>query len=149
MDSFREKPSKKHVIWTRETRDGARTKRFDDEHFEKWARHYNFDFEISKRVDHDRGEKPRQQFRCVFAWGDTGGERFEFGDEEWELGSQETPRTFVEIDEEGIARVKGWHDEAVFDIEELRHEGPKLLLRTTGGERKRIDGRTLAAEPEP
>jgi len=139
--SFREKPSESHIIWTRETRNGATTKRFDDEHFEKWAEHCGFDFDTTTRVDHDRAGEPRMQYRCVFKWGQVSDETIEFDDEEWSLGDQKTPRTFVEIDFEGMARVKGWEFETVLNVREVRHEGPELLIRTVDGEQKRLDGR--------
>jgi hypothetical protein len=65
-DSFRAKPSESHIIWTRETRSGAGKKRFDHDHFRKWATHCGFDFETVTRVDHDRSPDPRPQHRCVF-----------------------------------------------------------------------------------
>lgn len=148
MGGFRDKPSKSHIIWTRRTRKGATNRRFDYEHFEQWAEHHSFDFDTRKRVDHDRAEEPRMQFRCVFAWGQMNEQSFEVGDEEWELAGQKTPRTFIEIDQEGIARVKGWSHETVYNIQELRHDGPALLLKTTDGETKKIDGRKLTESPE-
>ena len=144
---FRDKPSNSHIIWTRETRDSVQKKRFDESHFEKWANHCGFDFEISKRVDHARAEKPREQYRCVFKWGQTSSESIEFGDEEWELGNQKTPRTFVEIDAEGMARVKGWQFETVLDIAEMRHKGPELLIKTADGSKKRVNGRRFVTKP--
>jgi hypothetical protein len=148
MTGFRGRPSKKHIIWTRETRDSVTKKRFDDERFEKWANHYNFDFETSKRVDHDRAEGPRMQYRCVFAWGQMEGKRFEFGDEEWDLGSQKTPRTFIEVDGEGYARIKDWGNEDVYNVRTMKYRGPNLLVRTSGGEEIRLEGKKLKTEPE-
>lgn len=145
--SFRSKPSKTHIIWTRESRNENAKKRFDEAHFEKWAGHYGFDFENETRVDHDRGDEPREQYRCVFTWETVDGETLELGDEEWTLGQQKTPRTFVEIDAMGIARVRGWTSEAVLNVVQMRHDGPVLLVETAGEERKRIDGRELATHP--
>ena len=144
---FRDKPSKSHIIWTRQTRDGATKKRFDENHFKKWASQCGFDFETTKRVDHQRAEEPRKQYRCVFKWGQTGGEAIEFSDEEWELGHQRTPRTFVEIDSKGVARVKGWQFETVLDITEMRHKGPELLIKTSDGSKKRLNGRKFVKQP--
>lgn len=88
------------------------------------------------------------QFRCVFAWGQMDGESFTFGDQEWELASQKTPRTFVEIDEAGYARIKDWQTESVHNVVELRYDGPKLKLKTAADETRVIDGRKLASKPE-
>ena len=145
--SFRGKPTKSHIIWSRQTRDGATKKQFDHGHFEKWATHCGFDFEQATRVDHDRGDEPRTQYRCVFKWGRIDGETIELGDEEWSLGSQRTPRTFIELDSEGLARVKGWEFETVMDITEMRHKGPELLIKTAGGDKKRLNGRKFMKHP--
>jgi hypothetical protein len=143
---YRDRPSKAHIIWTRETRDGAGTKRFDGERFEKWADHCGFDFETTRRTDHDRADESRRQFQCIFAWGTSNSERIELGDEEWELASQETPQTFIEIDEEGVARLKGWNSETLCDIREMRFEESTLRIRTQSGDTKRVDGEFLSTE---
>ena len=83
----------------------------------------------------------------MFRWGQTSSKSIEFGDEEWELGNQKTPRTFVEIDAEGMARVKGWQFETVLDIAEMRHKGPELLIKTADGSKKRLNGRRLVEKP--
>lgn len=145
---YRDRPSKKHVIWTRRTRDGVTKKRFDNEHFEKWASHYDFDFETARRTDHERADESRVQFRCVFSWGETESQSFEFGEEEWELAGQETPRTFVEIDEEGVARIKGWNSEMLCTITEMQFDGPTLRIKTSNDETKRVDGRELSQKPD-
>ena len=80
--SFRGKPSNSHIIWTRETRDGATKRRFDHDHFRKWADHCGFDFETATRVDHDRADEPRTQYRCVFTWETMAEETIEFGGED-------------------------------------------------------------------
>lgn len=145
---FRGKPSPAHIVWTSGGgRDSAGKTRFDHQHFEKWASHCGFDFENDTRVDHDRADEPRMQYRCVFAWGQTKGETIEMGDEEWSLGAQKTPRTFIEIDEEAQARVKGWSFETVFDVVELRHKGPELLIATRPGDKKRLNGRRFVEDP--
>lgn len=145
--SFRGKPSRAHIVWTRQTRDGATTKQFDHDRFEKWANHCGFDFERETRVDHDRAGEPRTQYRCVFRWGQSGGETAELGDEEWSFGNQKTPRTFIELDERGLARVKGWSFETVLDVAEMRHKGPELLIETASGDRKRLNGRKFVEVP--
>jgi len=145
--AFRGKPSKTHIIWTRETRDGAGNKRFDHDHFRKWADHCGFDFETTTRVDHERGDGPRQQYRCVFRWGQSDTETIEMGDREWSMGSQRTPRTFVEIDEAGMARIQGWNFDAVLDVVMMRHKGPELLVETAAGDKKRINARRFVQHP--
>lgn len=145
--SFRGKPSKTHIIWTRTTRDGAESRRFDESHFQKWATHCGFDFETATRVDHDRSETPRTQHRVVFRWGTIESETIELGDEEWSLGSQKTPRTFIEIDDTGSARVKGWEFETVVGIREMRHKGPELLINTENNGSKRLNGRKYVEHP--
>jgi hypothetical protein len=145
---FRSKPSPAHIVWTSGGgRESAGKIRFDHEHFEKWASHCGFEFETDSRVDHDRAEEPRNQYRCVFAWGETAGETIEMGDEQWSLGTQTTPRTFIEIDEKAEARVKGWSFETLFDVVEMRHKGPELLIRTASGDRKRLNGRKFLTDP--
>ncbi|MHB9286169.1 hypothetical protein ACKVMT_03915 [Halobacteriales archaeon Cl-PHB] len=147
MVSFRGKPSETHIIWTRETRDGAGNKRFDHNHFRKWAEHCGFDFETTTRVDHERAEEARQQYRCVFRWGKTDTETIEMGDEAWAMGSQRTPRTFVEIDEAGVARIQGWTFDVVLDVVMLRHKGPELFLESVDGEKKRLNARQFVQSP--
>ncbi|WP_436935390.1 hypothetical protein [Halovenus marina] len=144
---FRGKPSKSHIIWTRSTRSGATRKRFDDEHFEKWATHCGFDFERTKHVDHDRGGEPRAQCRCVFSWGKLSDETIEVDGESWDFGDQTVPRTFIEIDEKGLARVKGWKFETIYDIRMMRHKGPELLIETANEGRKRLNGRKFVTGP--
>lgn len=146
--NFRGKPSDSHIIWSRETRNGVARKRFDSDRLEQWAGHFGFDLEREKRVDHDRGADKRTQYQCVFAWTSTGGESIEFGDEEWELGNQRTPRTFIEIDDEGIARVKSWDDEFIVDIKTMAHKGPVLLVQTSDGDTLKIDGEQFATRPD-
>jgi len=145
---FRSKPSPSHIIWTRGAGgDTGGTKRFDDAHLEKWARHCGFDFEREQRVDHDRADEPREQCRVVFTWGATDGETISLDGEEWSMGTQQTPRTFVEIDSEGLARVKGWTFESVLDVREMRHKGPELLIVTADGDKKRLNARKFVEDP--
>jgi hypothetical protein len=144
---YRDRPSETHIIWTRRTRNGATKKRFDTDRFERWAAHYGFDAEQMRRTDHERSEESRLQMRCVFAWGERDAESFEFGDEEWEIASQETPQTFVEIDEKGLARLEGWETETLCDIREMQFDGPVLHITTADGESLRVDGQDLADAP--
>lgn len=145
---YRDRPSEAHIIWTRKIRNGATKKRFDTDRLETWAAHYGFDVEQTRRTDHERSDKSRLQMRCVFARGQRSAESFEFGDDEWEIASQETPRTFVEIDEAGVARLEGWETETLCDVREMQFEGPVLHITTTDGESLRVDGRNLSAVPE-
>lgn len=146
---FRGKPTPTHIIWVRgQSRKNVKEKkRFDHDHFRKWAKHLGLDFETATRVDHDRGEEPRKQYRCVFKWGKMESETIELGDEEWSMGKQKTPRTFIEIDEAAWARVKGWTFEEYFDVIEMKHKGPELLIRTADGEKKRLNGRKFVKHP--
>lgn len=145
--SFRGKPSKAHIVWTRETRKGTCRKRFDHDHFKRWATRYGFDFETETRVDHDRSDDPRTQYRCVFSWGNMSGDTIEFDDQEWSLGEQRTPRTFIEVDASAGVRIKGWEFESVLEVVEMRHDGPDLLIETADGEKKRVDGRKFVTHP--
>lgn len=143
---FRSKPSPSHIIWVRgDSADGK--KRFDTRQFEKWATHCGFDFEQETRVDHDRADEPRQQHRVVFRWGTSDAETIELGDEEWSMGAQKTPRTFIEVDEAGVARIKGWTFETTMDLVQLRHKGPDLLVESADGEKKRLNARKFVTDP--
>jgi len=143
--NFRGKPSDAHIIWSRETRDGAKRKQFDTDLFEQWATHHGYDIEHETRVDHERGMEKRPQYQCVFAWTSTAGEQIELGDEEWELGDQKTPATFIEIDSKAVARVKRWDEESIVDIDAMRHEGERLLVRTAEGDAFVLDPDELSS----
>lgn len=145
---FRSKPTPAHIIWVRGGgRGSGGKKRFDDAHFEKWASHCGFDFERETMVDHERADEPRTQHRVVFTWGTSDEETISLGDEEWSMGSQRTPRTFIEVDEAGLARVKGWSFERVIDVVEMRHKGPELLIEDASGEKKRLNARKFVGDP--
>lgn len=145
---FRSKPTPTHIIWVRGgARESGGKKRFDDRHFEKWANHVGLDFERETLVDHERADEPRMQHRVVFTWGQTDPETISLGEDEWSLGTQKTPRTFIEVDEAGLARIKGWSFETVLDVVDMRHKGPELLIETAEGEKKRLNGRKFVADP--
>ena len=144
---FGSKPSEAHVIW-RSGRNNDGTKKFDFEYLELWAAHFGVDFEQWTRVDHDRGDEPREQFACVFRWSKSGGQELSVGDEEWTMGSQRKPRTFLEIDEEGTVRLRGWDTEATIDIEELVPKKTVVKLKTGDGTVKQLDVRKLSKRPE-
>jgi hypothetical protein len=145
IGSFRGRPSKKHLLWIQETRDGTTTKRFDDGRFRKWVRHCGFDFERAMRTDRERAKESRAQFRCVFRWGRMEGEHVELGEESWDLGNQRTPLAFIELDEKGMARVKAGSTEEIFDLVKLRYDGQALLLETTDERKMKLDGRKLSS----
>lgn len=132
------------MLWTRRTDSGKPMKRFDDTHFKRWVTHCGFDFDTRKRIDHDRADSSRTQYRCVFRWGQTQQKQVEIADKEVTLGSQKTPVTFIEIDEEGLARVKVGDTEEIYNIVEMRHDGPALLIKTASGEKKKLDGKKLS-----
>ncbi|KAA9397916.1 hypothetical protein Har1130_06450 [Haloarcula sp. CBA1130] len=144
---FGSKPSEAHVIW-RSGRDSGGKKKFDFEYLELWAAHFGVDFEQWTRVDHDRGDEPREQFACVFRWSQSGGQELSVGDEEWTMGSQRKPRTFLEIDEEGMVRLRGWTSETTLDVEELVLKKTVLTLKTADSTVKKLDVRKLSKRPE-
>lgn len=144
IGSFRGRPSKAHVLWTRRTDSGKPMKRFDDTRFKRWVNHCGFDFDSRMRIDHDRADESRTQYRCVFKWGKTKAKRVEIADKEVELGSQKAPVAFIEIDEEGLARVKAGSVEEIYDVVEMRYDGPALLIKTASGQKKKLDGQKLS-----
>lgn len=149
VGTFGQKPSNAHVIWTNRVEKGAGKKRFDFEYLELWAAHFGIDYENRARVDHERSEDPRRQHLVVFEWARAKNETVEMGDSSWELGGNETPRTFVEIDEAGFARLKSWESEAVLDLRELWIDGPVLKMKTANSGNKTLDTRKLLASNEP
>jgi len=144
--TFRGKPSDGHVIWRRK---GGADKRFDEDRLREWCAHRSIDFETARRVDHERSERPREQYRIVFAWSEAEGESFGLGDDEWQIETGKTPRTFLEIDSEGEARLKSWSSERVIDIEELLLDGDAILFDAVAFDgRKRLDTGRLRPRPE-
>jgi hypothetical protein len=144
--TFGGKPSDAHVIWRGS---GGSVKRFDEELLRRWSSTHALDFESDRRVDHDRGSDPRTQYQVVFAWGDGASESFSVGDDEWEIRTQETPRTFFEVDSEGVARVRGWDSQALLDVHELRVDGSSLVVEAAELDgTKRLDARKLRSEPD-
>lgn len=144
--TFGGKPSDAHVIWRGS---GGSVKRFDEDLLRRWADRYAADFESDRRVDHERGSDPRVQYSVVFAWAEGASESFSVGDDEWDIQTQETPRTFLEVDSEGLARVSGWDTEAVLDVYELRVDGPSLVVEAVElSGTKRLDARKLRSEPD-
>jgi len=131
------------MLWT-SSGNSSTTKRFDDQLFKRWVGHHGFDFDKQMRIDHDRADESRTQFRCVFKWGRRKGKRVEIDGKEVELGSQKTPKNFIEIDSQGHARVKAGSVEEVYNIVEMRYDGPALLIKTAGGEKKKLDGQKLS-----
>jgi hypothetical protein len=43
---------------------------------------------------------------------------------------------FIELDKEGLARVKIGDVEEIYNIVEMRHDGAALLIKTAGGEKE-------------
>ena len=143
---FESKPSDAHVIWRSGRDDGK--KRFDFEYLELWAAHFGVGYEVWERVDHERGDEPRQQHVCVFSRAEAGGTAVSLGDESWSMGEATKPRTFVEIDEAGMVRFQGWTTKTTLDVVELVVDGTTLKLRTADGERKSLETRRLASRPD-
>ena len=140
--SISRKPSKAHIVWTPDPETGV--KRFHEEHLQKWCRHFGFDFERYSRVDHDRGDDSRTQYQCVFSYQKDNSESIEMDGKEWSIATEKMPRTFVEIDEEGLLRIQGWSTERIIDVRELWHDGPELLIRSNDdGSALRLDARDL------
>lgn len=144
---FGSKPSDAHVIW-RSGRDDDGTKRFDFEYLELWAANFGVEYEQWERVDHQRGDEPRQQHVCVFTRARSGGEEVSLGGETWTMAATDRPRTFIEIDEAGMLRLQGWSTEATIDVDELVVDGTTLKLRTAAGETKSLDTAKLMSPPE-
>jgi len=144
---FGSKPSDAHVVW-RSGRDNDGKKRFDFEYLELWAAHFGADFEEWDRVDHARGDEPRNQHVCVFARTRGGDTAVSLGEESWDMGAVEKPRTFLEIDDAGMLRLQGWTTEVILDVDELVVDGPTLKLRTAEGETKSVDTRKLRTPPD-
>ncbi len=132
------------MLWTRETDSGKPMKRFDDTHFKRWVTHCGFDFDTRKRIDHDRADSSRTQYRCVFRWGKTAQQAVEIADKEVTLGSQKAPLAFIEIDEEGYARITVGDTEEIYNIVEMRYDGPALLIKAASGAKKKLDGEKLS-----
>lgn len=143
VGTFGQKPSDSHVVWTSRSGEGRGKKRFDFDYLRLWAAHFGIEYDNRTRVDHERGDEPRKQHLVVFEQDTAKRETIEMGDSTWELGGIETPRTFVEIDETGMARMKSWEHEAVLDIRELWIDGPVLRMKTADRGAKALDTRTL------
>ncbi|WP_335999722.1 hypothetical protein [Halorientalis halophila] len=140
--SIGRKPSERHFLWKPD--EDHDTKRFDRNYFEKWCRHLGLDFETYSRVDHERAEESRTQYQCVFSTESGSGDSFSVGGEEWDIQTGESPRTFIEIDEEGVMRIQGWTTERILDVTELWHDGPELYVAAEGKEKPlRLDTRDL------
>jgi len=147
VGAFGKKPSNSHVVWTGGgPRDEEGTKRFDFEYMELWAAQFGIDYESRTRVDHERGDEPREQHACIFEWAKTTGQSIELNGEEWTMGQKETPRTFLEIDDAGIARLKGWNTETTFDVVECWFDGPSMKFKTRNEGNKKVDGRKLLSK---
>jgi hypothetical protein len=143
---FDSKPSEAHVVWQSGPDDG--TTKFDFEYLELWAAHFGVEYKEWDRVDHERGDESRKQHVCVFARTKTGGNEVSLDGETWTMGATEKPRTFIEIDTEGMLRLQGWTTERIVDLDELVIDGTTLKLRTATGDTKSLDTSRLASRPE-
>jgi len=123
---FGGKPSPSHVLWRP---DGGGPVRFDESRVRQWCQAHGVDYETDERVDHERGDVPRTQRRLVFAWEESASESFSMGEDDWTLTTGRTPRTFVEIDETGTARVRGWDATHILVLTAVWTEGAALRLR--------------------
>jgi hypothetical protein len=141
--TFGKKPSNAHVVWTNREGEGRGKKRFDFKYLKLWAANFGVDYETRTRVDHDRAEEPRHQHLVVFEWAKSSQRTIEMGDESWDVGGTETPRTFVEIDEAGDARIKSWKHEAVVDLREMYLDGTVVKIRTADRGKKALDAQNL------
>ncbi|MFB6164455.1 MAG: hypothetical protein ABEJ31_04795 [Haloarculaceae archaeon] len=140
--SLGQKPSTEHILWT--TGREQQIKRFHEDQLRRWCDHYGFDFDTYERVDHARSDDHRTQYRCVFSYSAGEGDSISVGDEEWDIQTERIPRTFVEIDEEGIMRLQGWSVERILDVRQLWYDGPVLVVRAAGEDgRQRLDARQL------
>jgi len=144
--AFGKKPSNSHVIWTNRSGDGNGKKKFDFEYLELWSAHFGVDFETRTRVDHERSDEPREQHVVVFEWEALDVETIELGGNEWQMGGQRTPRTFIEVDSRGEGRIKSWSSEVVVDFRELWLDGPAVRMKTSEHGTKAIDARKLLKE---
>jgi len=140
--SLGNKPSQQHIVWTSGGEEDI--KRFHEDYLKQWCQHFDFDFETYKRTDHERSGETRRQYQCVFSYQEGAGDSFEMNGEEWAIETDKTPRTFIEIDEEGVMRAQGWSVEKIIDVVELWHEGPELLVESRGKDnRMRLDAADL------
>jgi len=147
VGAFGRKPSDSHVVWTSGgPRDERGTKRFDFEYLELWAAQFGIDYESRTRVDHERADEPREQHACIFEWAKSDGQTIELDGEQWTMGEKRTPRTFVEIDDAGVARLKGWQKEMTFDVLECWLDGTAMLFKTSDQGNKKVDGRKLLSK---
>lgn len=143
VGTFGQKPSDSHVVWTNRSGEGKGKKRFDFDYLELWANRLGIDYENRTRVDHERSEEPRKQHLVVVEWTTSKSETIQMGDTSWELGGNETPRTFVEIDDVGMARLKSWDHETVLDLREMWIGGPVMHVKTANSGKKALDTRKL------
>jgi hypothetical protein len=136
------KPSDGHVIWC-----GGDGKQFDFEYLALWAALFGYEFGQWERVDRERPDQPGQRQVCVFARG----VETESSPGRAETGTADDgarPRTFLEIDEAGVVRLRGWNTDTTIAVTELSVDGRTLTLRTVDGETKSVNTSRLADEPE-
>jgi hypothetical protein len=141
---FGGKPTGAHVLWQTNSSTDSGNTLFDERKLHTWCNKYDVDYDVKTDADHEITGGPRKQYLCTFAWQKDEQSSVGFGDEEWSIDSKQTPQTFIEIDSEGTARVKGWNAESELELEELWCDGPALVLKTAAeAEAKRLDVRRL------
>lgn len=123
-------PSETHVLW----QDSDGPKRFDEDRLRSWCERHDLEFQTDSRVDHGRSEELRGQYRIVVTWSTGESESFDVDGDQWEITTQRTPATFVEIDSDGVARVATGDGERVLDLQELWTDGATLCFRADGFE---------------
>jgi hypothetical protein len=143
---FNSKPTDAHVIW-RSGRDSDGKKKFDFEYLRLWAAHFGVEYKQWERVDHERADEPRTQHVCVFRRATTDENELSLDGESWSMGTVKKPRTFVEIDEAGVIRLRSWSHKNIYDAEEFFIDSTVFKLKTANGEKKAIDTRKLANRP--
>jgi hypothetical protein len=116
---------------------------FDFEYFELWAAQFGIDYEIWTRDDQEHVDEPREQHARIFGWTQTDGETIESNGQARTMGQTKTPRTFVEIDEAGLARLMRWNAETTFDVLEWWVQGPAMTFKTREQGNEKVDGRKL------
>jgi hypothetical protein len=132
------KPSPAHIIWQEKTNTGKK-KHFDFQQLRFWAAQFSLSYTERRRVDGERAAAPRDQHVIIFAEEEPYTEAISVGEETWSLAPQSTPRTFLEIDEAGAARVQGWEKSMCYNIVELIVDGPSVVYRTVDGDTHELE----------
>jgi hypothetical protein len=129
-----EKPSQTHIVWIEGEGDPEESRRFHEGELRRWAARYTREYETLTRIDRERGDEPREQYRCTFDWKEGESESFSMDEKSWSIGADRVPVSFFEIDAAGQARVSECGTDYVLDVAELAHHGPRLMFREVGVE---------------